>query len=197
MKKITLILGLFAFASCEKLDILPLSEPIFKIEKGEQGYVSIEGIKETKSNHEYTVDWGDGSKPETLNSFSFSHVYDKDGSYNIEVKQKSNLGRVGYSTKDVSIDNTYGDFKAYLGRETGDARVHFFIDQKGLGYTNRVNTYADGLDCNDTALIKAAGVVTTLKPGTYTFYALGSSKGTILKEVKVMIKNRGCVVQRV
>jgi len=197
MKKIALILGIFAFTSCEKLDILPLSDPTFKIEKDQQGYVSIDGIKETNSNHEYTVDWGDGSKPETANYFSFSHVYDEDGDYDIEVKQKSNFGRVGYSTKSVKVDNCYGELKAYLGRSTGDTKVYFFVDKIELGTTTRYNAYADGLKCTDTDLIKQTGVVAQLKPGVYVFYAVGNSKGTVLKEVKVTIQNRRCVVQRV
>lgn len=196
MKKITLIVGLFTFTSCESVqDIISPATPdaTFSLTKQNRGLVVANNLS---TNFETCViDWGDGQSDNCTGGQIPNHVYESDGNYSIVLTAKSKNGKkTDIETKSIKIDNTEGDFTVYLARVVNEPMVSFYVDNKKVFNATKISTYSGILECTD--ILGESGIKLKLKPGQYKFSAVSVPKGNTTWSFEFTVKNDKCTVKK-
>lgn len=195
MKKIALIVGLFALTSCESIQdaISPAApEAVFSLEKSIRGNVTLKNLSE--ASEELTVDWGDG-ETQIFSGTSNTHQYEKDGNYEVIFTVKNKNGKKSNSSsKLLKIDDTAGDFYIYLNTVINDQYIDVTMDGKLLG---QITGYIqESLPCGSSKIKTLGGLAVALKPGTYNYQAVSKPLRSSSWNGTFTIENNKCSLKK-
>jgi PKD repeat protein len=201
MKKITLILGLFAFWGCESIqDVISPAEitASMSLTQTSRGRVSLKNL--SKNGGPFTIDWGDGKSDDFNGIMNASHTYNSDGVFKIKMTVYNSEKRTKEKTetKTITINNTEGDVVIWLNANPQESKVVMGIDGNIVGYPTKFIRPGStvNIDCDTDVINLGFGIKKALKPGKYTYEAYSIPNLKSKWSGTFEITNNACTIRR-